>query len=97
MNKITKEKFQLATDRISLLNKSNNRLKYSTLNSIEPKCSSRMKERERFAQGMYTARGAKMENFLPARRQTELYKIKERKERGKRSKRKEKLNGGKED
>lgn len=56
-----------------------------------------MKERERFAQGMYTARGAKMENFLPARRQTELYKIKERKERGKRSKRKEKLNGGKED
>lgn len=67
------------------------------MDGIEPKCSSRMKKRERFAQGMYTARGAKMENFLPARRQTELYKIKERKERGKRSKRKEKLNGGKED
>lgn len=41
-----------------------------------------MKKRERFAQGMYTARGAKMENFLPARRQTELYKIKRREKRG---------------
>lgn len=48
------------------------------MDGIEPKCSSRMKKRERFAQGMYTARGAKMENFLPARRQTELYKIKGR-------------------